>query len=184
MPKKPDTRVQLRGKQEERTHFKIIIRWLWLWTFKLLFHRNELLPFKTRPNNFYIHIQAFVLLWIISTELFKGMLIFFRYVMILYSQSHTVIYIVNITSAKSLKTDPINIGKDSRNKRGKIIYFLIFLPHRFVVQKMDKLHNICDCSFFYSQALRKVSLILLPRIIKSKKQFATQYVFRDFEMIK
>lgn len=91
-----------------------------------------------------------------------------------------MIYIVNITSVKSLKTDPINIGKDSRNKRGK----MIFLPHRFVVQKMDKLHNICDCSFFYSQALRKVSLILLPKIIKSKKQFATQYVFRDFEMIK
>lgn len=88
--------------------------------------------------------------------------------MILHSQSHIVISIFNITSVKSLKLDPINIGRDSRSKREKKIYFLIFLLHRFIVQKMDKLHDICDSSFFCSQALRKVSLILLPKITKSK----------------
>lgn len=99
--------------------------------------------------------------------------------MILYSQCHTVISILNITSVKSLKLDPITIGRDSRNKREKIIYFLIFLSHRFVVQKTDKLHNICDPSLLYSQALMKVSLIPLLKIIKCK----TWYVFRDSEIV-
>lgn len=88
--------------------------------------------------------------------------------MILHSQSHIMISILNITSVKSLKLDPINKGRDSRNKREKIISFLIFLLHRFVGQKMDKLHDICDSSFVCSQELRNISLILLPKITKSK----------------